>query len=357
MLRIEYTLRPGKSNLDIPGTSGYHVVMEEDKLTSVAFWGTGKTDLRAARALLEDYLPAKEDIGHVYRPAEVPAGSLRKVISYLEEESVLGPDATTGTDDVIGDLLRERDEFGDDLVLIYLWPASPSKEDIKLADKARAEGILVLDLCAALDELTVFDEDRLAADPPEKPKRKTKAEKEAHEEVELEIAKAADIAKRMESRGQEMVTQVEPPDPWVEVGVPLDAIRKIVREELQRILSDYGFKKPRFHVGDEPWIENPDIANAFEQGVREGQAQKPRHGSLGALVAEEEEIPVTHPKEPLPEDDGRVPFDGPYSDGVDCYMNEDGYYRRSNGKPRRGEIQVKLSVTEVDELTSQGRFK
>jgi hypothetical protein len=341
----------------------------EEKYTSVALWGSGETDIRAATALLNDYLPEK--IGSVLRPETVGRGSLRSVVNWLEGDDQLGENGTVGTPDVVSSLLELEDSEGDDIVLITLWPVSPSREDILLADSAVASGIPVLDLCAALDELIITDDMREAANPaPEKPKRETKkareereaaerelAEAKAKEALELEIARAAEIARNMESRGQETVTQTEALDingmpeldPWVEVGVPLDAIRKIVREELQRIFSDYGFEKPRVHVGSEPWIESQAVAAAFDKGVTEA---KPKRGKLSAMT---EEVPVTHAKEPLPEDDGTVPFRGPYTDGkLGYYMSEDGFYRRSNGKPRRGEVEVFLTAEEIDTIRNAG---
>ncbi len=333
--------------------------MEETQTyTSVALWGTGETDPRAASALLNDYLPEK--LGSVLRPESVGRGSLRSVVNWFEGDDQLGENGTIGTPDPVSALLDVRAQEGDDVVLIVLWPEAPTQEEISFVEAAMASGITVLDLCAALDELIITDDMREAANPaPEKPKRETKkareerealerelAEAKAKEVLELEIAKAAEVAREMESRQAQPVA-----DPWVEVGVPLDAIRKIVREELQRIFSDYGFEKPRVHVGTEAWIESPDVAEAFEAP----KPEKPKRGSLSAMS---EEVPVTHAKEPLPEDDGTVPFDGPYTDGsLEYYMTEDGEYRRSNGKPRRGDTKVNLTLEEIDNLRSNGSLK
>lgn len=349
----------------------------EETYTSVALWGTGETDPRAASALLNDYLPDK--LGSVLRPESVGRGSLRHVINWFEGDDQLGEDGTISSSDLVRDLLEVRDQEGDATTLIVLWPANPTQEDIAFAESAMAAGIEVLDLCGALDELVITDEMREAANPvQEKPKRLTKKQKEeaerlerelqeakAKEALELEIAKAAEIARNMASRGQEVVTQTEAldingmpeltPDPWVEVGVPLDAIRKIVREELQRIFSEY-FEKPRVHVGQEPWIEAPEVAEMFEVSTEKKEAAKAK-AKRGSLSAMAEEVPVTTPATPLPEDDGSVPFDGPYLEGLEYYMSEDGQYRRSNGKPRRGETQVTLTIAEVDELQSTGRIK
>jgi hypothetical protein len=340
---------------------------EKETFKSYALWGTGEVDNRASVALLEDYLP-KEGLGAIIHPTSVGRGSLRSVVNWLEGDDQLGENGTIGSDDLVRDLLEIRAEEGDDLVFIALWPTNPTKEDIALVESAMASGIPVLDLCAALDELVITDEMREASEPvTEKPKRETKKAREAREAaeseakikeaLELEIAKAAEIAKGMESRGQEMIVQTEAldiqgmpelvSDPWVEVGVPLDAIRKIFREEIERAFREFGFERPRVHVGTEVWVESPVMSETFT-------APKTK-GTLSAMA---DEVPVTSPKEPLPEDDGSIPFDGPYTDGkLAYYMTEDGGYRRANGKPRRGEVEIHLNDAEVRQLRESSQLK
>lgn len=346
----------------------------EEILLSVGVWGSGEVDPRAASALLNDYLP--NTLNAVLRPENVGRGSLRSVINWIEGDDQLGEAGTVGSSDLVRDLLALRDTEGDEVVLVVLWPATPSKEDIAFADSAVAEGIRVLDLCAALDELAVTDEMRAAASPvPEKPRRLTKAQKEeaarlatelkevrAKEELELEIFKAAEIARGMESRGQEMVVQTEAlgiqgmpglrPEPWVEVGVPLDVIRKIIREEIERAFREFGFDKSRVHVGQEPWIEEPEVAAMFEAPTEKKKAAKAKSKKM-SLSALADAVPVTRPGLPLPEDDGTTPFDGPYGETKMEYYEYSGNYRRANGKPRRGEVSVFLTTAEVESRRSQ----
>lgn len=352
---------------------------ETEAYMSIALWGTGEVDPRAASALLNDFLPDK--LGSVLRPESVGRGSLRHVVNWFEGDDQLGENGTIGSVQLHSDLVGLRDAEGDDITLIVLWPEAPTQEDIAFVEEFQASGVRVLDLCGALDELLITQEMRETANPqPEKPKRLTKKQKEeaeklnrelqeakAKEVLELEIVQAAEIAKRMESRGQEMVTQTTPLDaagiiqldPWVEVGVPLEAIRQIIREEIDRAFRNYGFEKPRVHVGQDPWIESPEVADSFlpPQEVLDAARKKSKElAKRGSLSAMAEEVPVTHPATPLPEDDGSVPFDGPYLEGIEYYMTEDGNYRRSNGKPRRGETLVTLSIAEIDALQSAGQI-
>lgn len=345
--------------------------MEETQsvYTSVALWGSGETDPRSASALLNDFLPEK--LGSVLRPETIGRGSLRAVINWFEGDDQLGEAGTVGSSDLVRDLLACRDTEGDEIVLIVLWPAVPAEGEISFAESAMASGIRVLDLCAALDELVITDEMREAAAPvPEKPKRLTKKQKEAlaaqdgqvseeerpkvADEISKEIEKAAGTVKEMESRREaEVVTKLEP---WAEVGAPLEYIRKVVREEIERAFREFGFDKLRVHVGQEPWIEAPQAGASLEKSdmieklkdevawLRDAEKAKTKRGGAFSV----QEPPVTGKLPDDYEDDGEPPFEGPYTDGKLEYYEYNGNWRRANGKPRRGEVSVWLTSAEVE---------
>jgi hypothetical protein len=334
----------------------------EETYTSVALWGNGEADTRAASALLEDFLPKK--LGSVLRPESIGRGSLRAVINWIEGDDQLGENGTIASPDLLAGLLELSRTEGDEVLLVVLWPGAPTKEDIAFAESFLSEGIPVLDLCAALDELVITDEMREAADPtpvPEKPKRLTKAQKEeaarleaesqAMVVLESEIAKAAKIAEDINSQVQEPLSET----------ALLNAIREIVREEIRYALEirdmEEGVPVP---VTDAEKVE--DLREEVTRLAKEERA-KGRRGFAGAISVRFPEPtefdPAKYSADGDPEGYGNYgpPFDGPYTDGaLGYYMNDDGQYRRANGKPRRGETKVMLTPDEAAILRAAGQL-
>jgi hypothetical protein len=343
---------------------------ETETYTSVALWGTGETDTRSASALLEDFLPKK--LGSVLRPESTGRGSLRSVINWLEGDDQLGENGTVSSVDLVRDLLALRDTEGDDIIFIALWPGSPAKADIALAESAVSAGIRVLDLCAALDELVITDEMREVANPvPEKPKRLTKAQKDeaaklekelaevrAKESLELEIARAAELARSMEAPVVKADSGVNHPDTEL-----LTAIREIIREEIRYALDirDQRDGSPVPDYGDSGEKEVPLgtkpgglFGRMFPGSVKpveilaEEVAQVKSNLPKSRRGFPVEEVPVTGKLPDDLDDSPEVPFEGPYTDGKLEYYEYNGNYRRANGKPRRGEVTVWLTPAGVE---------
>lgn len=143
--------------------------MADVQYHSVAFAGSGSVDAGTATSLLNDWLP--KNLGAVLRPARIPRkqAALNAVINWLETEpdtddpeadDTLGPNGTKVSDDVVADLIRLREEDGDDVTLVYLLPDFSEETplpDAELAvlQKAFVAGITVKNLAGAgaLDDI------------------------------------------------------------------------------------------------------------------------------------------------------------------------------------------------------------
>lgn len=131
-------------------------------LFTTGYAGHGETTTENIKAVLDQLLPPA--LGLVYIPTglprRVPAGQpaqqgLRDTIKWLVSE--VGETGTIPVDDVIKALLERNASTGDDVVLVMLFDPE-SEADVELAKLALSQGIRVVDLCQAGDDL-LFEED------------------------------------------------------------------------------------------------------------------------------------------------------------------------------------------------------
>jgi hypothetical protein len=126
--------------------------------TSYAFWGTGKAEIENIGPLLDSELPRPpHHIGGVFRPDRVPRHmtGLSATVGWLEEE-LRDPETQesglSASTDLIADLLARR-EAGDEVKLIVVWPEEPTTEEIEFVLNAHEQGIRVMSLGDALNDL------------------------------------------------------------------------------------------------------------------------------------------------------------------------------------------------------------
>ncbi|MDA4132810.1 MAG: hypothetical protein OK454_06770, partial [Thaumarchaeota archaeon] len=144
-----------------------------EELETYALWGTGDITPTNAKTLLDEYIPAPDRVGSVYRPEYVgrELKGLRIVQDYFEDPSYGGAGSTEATTDPLASLLSAREQEGDSVYLLMLWPEQPTRDDFAFVRSFQDKSIPVLDVCRGFDELdlTLYTEEP----PPkeEKPKR------------------------------------------------------------------------------------------------------------------------------------------------------------------------------------------
>lgn len=290
--------------------------------TSVAFTGTGPIDEGNAVALLNDYLP--QALGAVFRPTRVPRSnkSLSAVVAWLEDE-LKTPDGKSGlipTDDPVASLVGRRDDNGDDIVLIYLWPEEPSDEDMELVTKARAEDIRVMSLTDALDDLLWEPE-------PVEPEAEPAAEQGPpwDENADAQPGLQEQLSAAAQAVAGTFAQQLEA------------TIREIVRDEIARLAAERG-------------IAAPDA----EPATARGKASKSAAPKAASKPKGTDEINDSGGTVLSPKFQGASGGSDSEDDKITYYMSEEGRYRKAKSRPRRGEQRVPLTPAEVDDLVAKG---
>lgn len=278
-------------------------------------------------------------IGAMYRPKTGTRGlpTLPAVIDWLENPEMLKEKGTLPSTDLVADLLdyAESDEGkGGKLTLIMLWPAEPTDEEKTLVTAARAAGIKVVDLTAALDDL--------AWDPTPAPPAQAE-EVSAVEDVTAKVSAALT---------GDFGTAI--------AGLLEQWVRTLVQDEFDRRDARANHAEPA------PEPEAPAAAKPARARTpaKAATAAKPAARSRSRATTTKDAVEgVAVPELPLAGED-EPPFDGPYRDAspeeldaqprYDYYMSEDGEFRRAKGRPRNKETRVKLTQAEIDEARDAG---
>lgn len=307
--------------------------MADVQYHSVAFAGSGSVDAGTATSLLNDWLP--KNLGAALRPARIPRkqAALNAVINWLETEpdandpdadDTLGPNGTKVSDDVVADLIRLREEDGDDVTLVYLLPDFSEETPLPDAELATLKaafdaGITVKNLAGAgaLDDI---DPDVIF--PPE-----------PAPEVVAETAPVKDMP---------LPVGFDPVGVGVATGadVLIGAIDGYLTSLVLRVLTDAGLL---------PAAKGKSPARATDQETAKMVIDK-----VAAKLAE----PGAKP-----------PFDPPFvseqdahasdSDRVKYYVTNDANgdpvsYRKAQTRPRKDEDPVMLTLEDIDSLVQRG---
>jgi hypothetical protein len=302
---------------------------------SIALAGSGSVKAETATKLLNDWLP--KNLGATLRPARIPRklATLNAIVNWLElpndideggENDTLGPNGTKASDDLLADLLKLRDEDGDEVTLVYLLPEATEEvpipeAELELLKAAFDAGITVKNLAGAgsLDDL---DPDEIFPPEPE-PEEEVVAETEPARDPVAEAGAAVLSARQID-------------DAFVSVAgtALLEALDNFVTMVAQRVLRESG----------------PDV----QQVTRKTDA-----------VVAKDVIAATAAKlaEPKP------PFDPPFvsdtstpastEERIKYYVtsDEDGNpvsYRKAQTRPRNGEDPIMLTLEEIDDLVQRG---
>lgn len=289
---------------------------------SFAFAGSGSVDAGNAAALLNDLLPEDPEpgvpgVGAVYRPVRVPRTStgLNTVVTWLEGE--LGKRGVIASDDLVASLLKSRKE-GDNVSLVMVWPDEPDDEEKNLVLAARAEGIRVLSLGDAVDDLLWEPE----------PEPEPESAPATSGPTAAEVAAAETALPVLEQLGADLARALT------------EIIRAVVRDELEKRSPATATAKT---------ASNADVEKIA------AKLSVPRMPSKPAAKAETvEELPFDGPHKPA----STVFKSAPGADGDDrikYWVNEDGKYRKAGSqRRRRGETEAYLTPAEVDELVRNG---
>lgn len=300
--------------------------MADVQYHSVAFAGSGSVDAGTATSLLNNWLP--KNLGAALRPARIPRkqAALNAIVNWLETDpdpddpeadDTLGANGTKASDDVIADLIRLREEDGDEVTLVYLLPEATDETPIPEAELAVLKaafdaGITVKNLAGAgaLDDI---DPDVIF--PPE---------------PEPEVA--AETAPQPMSEGD--LDAVEPVRPVSYSGDDvLSVLDAHITNIVLQVLRNEGL------LGDKPRATDKDVAKTVIDKV-------------AAKLAE-----------------AKPPFDPPFvsetdaqasdSERVKYYVTNDANgdpvsYRKAQTRPRKDEEPVMLTLEEIDSLVQRG---
>lgn len=301
-----------------------------DTYMTYALWGRGDLSEESAKALLEEYIP--DNVGTVYRPDVVDRNhqGLRTALAWFESDEFLGDGGAVPTIDIVESLLADRNNNGDEVALLALWPAEPSHEDFDFIESVQASGITVFDLSRALDELDLSLYSRPA--PTAEEKAEAKAAAAAEKKPRGRPRKLSDVAKE-EDEGVTTFPTSGPLTTNSESEI-------VVNPEKVQITATPDPKELREMVRVTTGDQLLAAIDAYvESKVVEILA---RHNLEQAAKAED----ATK--------DDRPPFDGPYvgEDTKPYYRNlTTGATRPATGaKPRKGEVVVNLTEAEIADL-------
>jgi hypothetical protein len=310
--------------------------MADVKYHSIALAGSGSVDAGTATKLLNDWLP--KNLGATLRPGRIPRkqATLNAIVNWLElpndideggENDTLGPDGTKASEDLIADLLKLRDEDGDEVTLVYLLPEATEETPIPEAELALLKaafdaGITVKNLAGAgaLDDI---DPDEIF--PPE-PEPEVPAE---------QVAEAAnEWGKGVEGNLPQDVTPAVAVALGAGFGPTLAGlieqfVRTIVQDELSK-------NSAPARATDATVAKDVIAATAAKLAEQKPPFDPPFVSETGAVVTDGERLKyyVTN------DDDGN-----PVS------------YRKAQTRPRNGESAVMLTLEEIDNLVQRGMIE
>lgn len=292
-----------------------------DTFMTYALWGTGDITPENATALLDEYIP--ENVGTIYRPERITRDQkgLRTALDWFESPDFLGEGGAVPSTDLVQSLTFDRDTQGDEVYLLALWPEVPGHEDFDFIESVQANGITVLDLARALDELDLSLYSR-----PE-PTKEEKAEARAEAREAAKTAKAPRTTKKLSDEKPDVVTMgVTEPTVLATPSAPRQGpayVEFLLKEESAL------------------WRRVEEAKAAFDQAMKEYME-----------TVTVSMIPVREGLEAA-EDEARPPFDGPYvGEGTTDYFyskTQDAYRLAAGAKPRRGEIVVRLTPEQAQE--------
>lgn len=322
---------------------------ENEPYMTYALWGSGDITPENAKALLEEYVP--DNVGTVYRPERITRDEkgLRVALDWFESPDFLGDGGAVPSTDLIQSLTFDRDTQGDDVFLLALWPAVPSHEDFDFIELVQNNGILVIDLGRAWDELDLS----LYSRPDPTKEEKAEAKAEAKKGAPRARRKPVEPAAEPEPAGE---TQEEFTSPTVEEAATTEVVQTEALDakglpELQEVVPDAAVPtalaisnaQVTYTTAAMELMESIDryvdakIAWSVEQKVAEALAGL---GVTPAVNAEAEQ------------DMTRPPFEPPYV-GIDTkpyFWNKNSKtYRPAVGGPKRGEQLVNMTEQEAAE--------
>lgn len=296
------------------------------KMTT-AYHGSADITADNAASILNNLLPEDppegEGIGLVIVPSSVPRfrKGLKTVIGWLEGE--VGKDGTIPADDVLAELLTRAeytDDDGnaqsDDLVLVMLYDPE-NDDDVLLAQRAHEDGVRVVNLAAAGDDL-LFEE------PEPEPEPEVPAAEEAPpwqapaEDVAAAVARATE-AGMATAAAQEAAGAVGPearPVPGQGVSVTLS---------LSQDAIDL-------------------LAAAIVEALRQG-------GELADVRVVERELASVTDISPV--EKGVIGSTTEQAEGTTPYYYHEGNckYRPARGRPKAGETKVYLTDEGIRQVT------
>jgi hypothetical protein len=312
--------------------------MADVKYHSIALAGSGSVDAGTATKLLNDWLP--KNLGATLRPGRIPRkqATLNAIVNWLElpndideggENDTLGPDGTKASEDLIADLLKLRDEDGDEVTLVYLLPEATEETPIPEAELALLKaafdaGITVKNLAGAgaLDDI---DPDEIF--PPE-PEPEVPAE---------QVAEAAnEWGKGVEGNLPQDVT----PAVAVALGAGFGPTLAGLIEQFVRTI-----------VQDELSKHRPDV----QQTERKTDAVVAKDVIAATAARLAEPKPPFDP--PFVSEAGAT--SSPDSERIKYYVTNDAQgnpvsYRKAQTRPRNGEDPIMLTLDEIDDLVQRG---
>jgi hypothetical protein len=302
-----------------------------------ALWGRGDLAPENAVKLLEEYIP--DNVGTVYRPEVVDREhqGLRNALDWFEAPEFLGEGGAVPTTDIVQSLLADRENNGDEVYLLALWPAEATHEEFDFIELVQNSGITVFDLSRALDELDLSLYSR-----PEPTKEEKAEAKAAASEVKRGRGrprkKLSDDAEAQEAEAGKVSETPEPaevaPEPDVDAGILKSPVyAEVDHEDLKAVVMNEMLKDTTADLllkALDTYIE-AKVAEILARRAVESSAK-----AEDAAKTEEE----------------RPPFDGPYVD-VDTkpyfYSKSANTWRPAVGKPRRGEVVHNLTEEEAKE--------
>lgn len=298
-----------------------------DTLFTTAYAGSGDQSDENVAALLDQLLP--KNLGMIYipkLPKRVPAGQpgqpgLRKAVNWLVKE--VGESGTIPVDDLIKALLDRRENEGDEIALVMVFDPD-SEADVELANAAHDQGIRVINLAGAGDDL-VFEEEAEPEPEAEETAPFDTAEPDAEDEAALEsVRERIEKATAAGVAAAQSAGPLPAPNQQTYSGIMVNIQLSLPVEGVEQIAA----------------ILAPAIVAAM--GAQAAVA-------VAEIQAGEREATVTHigtTGVPTEED----PAGQPPGTVVYYYDRDKGTYRPARGKRRDTEQRVFLTSDQVKEV-------